>query len=514
MAVMARIGNNWSVPVNSLKIERKLNEIGTFEFEILARLYTGWLTAEGLFCEILVDGETFVSGLIDKAPGVKKISPESPLVVDFSAEDELSLLNCYLRKNNAHYQDQSVIAILGDLLTMTDGDWVLDTTTVVDPTVVTTGDLRSKEKLFSQIATITKQVPHMHLRYGGRNASNKHILEVGDFSVASAQLLQGYNLSQINRDINLQRSYSAVAAIGEGSGNNVITLSEALNDARTTVHADYVAYPIQAHPITGELRVVNVNATIECETVQKFKTIKTENATAPTYAERAEAGFALWQQSVRFLEAHQPYESYSVDAYLESAPQVGNRARLTGSISEPVKDQIGRTVEQIETFAVDDLFRITEWSVEIESPAVLQGTLSSTLKALAHEYAIELASRDDVEDMDGDVAAYKRLEDTTGIDAEALTFSVDSQFQYQTGVAADCDTATGRTFTISPDLSKIPDGATSVVTSVTLNPGNYTVFSETPPASPGDDWTGCIKPPTPPWGVGSACTVTVLFVYR
>ena len=495
-----------------------VDQANTFSIDVLAKEFA-WRNSMYSDVEIYDGKDLVISGFVDKSPKLE-MKDGGPLVVALSCLDELGRLTCDRAKFDAHYQDQQVLSILTDLISVATIPWVLSLVNMVDPLVVTTIDLRSKETLFAQIVETVKSTPQVHLRYGGQQITGEHVLEVGNFGDVNAEGIQGHNLLGLKLNYNTEKMYRIVESYGDSTLSQKISLFDALSDARTAVHPDYAQFPISLDAATGSYIVTNAAISEGCSVRKSFNVIKVKNDTTPTAAEVAEAGYALWLKTVRFMQKSTSYETYSAEVLLPSQPDVGDNMFIRSVVREPVYDAMtGKIVAQHETFEVNDDFRITKVGFTTEQVALPDGQYYD-LHQQELVYSIELTSNDEAEMIDPDAELFARLEDHTEFDdvgASLVLYPIQSTtLTYNSTNAADCNGSgvlTGKLFLHTSPVP--PVGATGVITWYVANPGNMDIYNYTPPAVVGNNWSACIQPNGGNWPppVGVNYTVTVYWQF-
>lgn len=490
-----------------------LDQANEFTVEILAKEFD-WRSSLYSDVEVYDGNELIISGFVNKSPKLK-IKDANVLVISLTCLDEIGRLTCDRAKFDAHYQDQQVLAIITDLLSVATTTWVTSLVNMVDPLVVTTVDLRTKETLFAQIVETVKATQQVHLRYGGIQPTGEHILEIGDFGDENSEGIQGHNLLSLNLEYNTERVYRIVEAYGDSTLGQRISLSDALADARTAVHPDYAQFPISLDAATGGYVVTNTALTKGCEVRKSFNVIKVKNDSPPSPAEIAEAGYALWLKSVRFMQKSIEYETYSAQVMLPEAPIVGDKMFIRSLIREPVYDAVtGKVVAEHETFSVEGLYRITKVKFNTNQ-LVMPDSMLHEITNQELVYDIELTSNDEADTIDPEIELFEKLESYQEFDDTAGTLELapiqQTTVSYALGAAADCvGSGPGNTGKLFLHATPAPPAwATGIITWYVTDPTNMDLYNITPPAAPGQNWSACVQPNGGNWPPPAGVTYTI-----
>lgn len=518
--IIARIdGRDYNIIDGSLNLT--IDQANSFEITLLANEFLNYRNARFKNIEIYEDGQLLVSGFIDKSAKLK-MSDDKNIVISLKCLDELGRLTLVRAKNDAHYQDQQVLAIIADLFSVTTG-WVTVLDNFIDPLIETTIDLRNKETLFAQIVEAIKSTPNVHLRYGGIDNSGNNILEIGYFGTVEYRAMQGVNLTDVTVDYPSNKVYLTVEAFGNISGDTKIDLQDALSDARTVAHPDYANFPISQDPITLAWIITNNTISQGANIRKSFNIVKTKNDSPPTPTEIAEAGYALWLKAVRFMQTATDYETYSGDMFLEQheIPKVGDNLYLKSVVKEPVYDSFsGKIISNITTFSVDDVFRITKLKYKFgeQIEVILDDFKLSNKRVIG----FDVTSNDEAEEFDPEIELFERLERYDEYDDLASTLSLYpiqiTTVTYGAADAADTDASCvsppgvldAKEYThVSPSY---PVWATNVTTWYVIDSG-ANVVCEFPPAAVGDNWVGRVQDAGFAWPPASNITVTVFWLF-
>lgn len=499
------------VPVLSASLNETLDQAGEFDFTVAAVHLPNYRTLGDADVALYEDGNLLVSGIVNNVPSLE-INDNEVLTVKFTCFDELGRLTFLRSKSDGHYQDSVLTGILNNLLTVAP-DWQLtDTSTMVDNLITTTIDLRPKETLFAQIAEAIKSVPDVHLRYGGYNAAGGyHELHIGYFNAITTRIVQGENLVKLKLKSNSSRKYRLVESYGNRTTGRRITLADALNDARTTSHADYARYPISYDAVVGAYVVTDVNATSGGEVTKTFELQKTKNDKIPNAVEQAQAGYALWLKTVRFMKENSEYESYSASVWLAEKPQIGDKAYVRARVVEDLRNPVTQQITEVETFSVDDYYTITNVKTSFE-----RGKLPNGTEVVL--YDLELTTNDLAEKTDPILELYERLEQGSKFDDTAaqngLNIPAPVVVSHGPGVAADCNHSganTGKLFVFTAPPA--PSWAKKVSVSAELQGDPATYVEISVPTKPGQNYSICVKPDSSNWNASSSATAYAQFIY-
>jgi hypothetical protein len=503
-------------------INYAIDEASSFTVKILAK-EIDWRNLRFADIEVYGNGALLISGFVDKSPKLE-MGNESVLLVSLKCLDELARLTLYRAKSDAHYQDQQVIGIINDLFNSVAASWSISLVNFSDPTITTTLDLRNKETLFAQIAEAAKSVPNVHIRYGGIDSiSGDYILEIGNFNDLTSEAIQHHNLVDLKLQYNTNKIYKTVESFGDLTSTTRINLSDALSDPRTILHPDYAQFPISQDAITSVWICTNTAVTVGNDVRKSFNIVKTKNDTVPSATEIAEAGYALWLKTVRFMKKSIDYESYSGEYLSIDVPKIGDRIYLKATILEPIYDPAtGNVVSHIETFDVASDYRITKISHKLDRQILADG-LAFNYDNSVNVYKFEATSNDEFEEIDPDLELYERLERFDNYDNVSDSLQVYpvqiTSLTYGNADAADCNAGGGapppsdgkQYLMASPAY---PAWVTAVSTTYVIDNGGL-VQQLSAPVNPGDSWDGCVQDASSSWppGVGVNITITVYWLF-
>lgn len=508
-----QLQNGQRLEITSLSVTYNQNEINTFDVTVPLRFLTQHPSTyylDDVF--ILRNGAEFIRGIIDDYS--LSISASSQILVNFRCFDELGKLGTYKAKSTAHYQNQLLIFIISDLLATRDLWELGDTSTMPNPLITTTVDLRNKENLWSQIITAVESIPDLFIRYGGINTTNnKRRIDIGYFDeVSPFWAVQHMNLLELTLNTNNKKVIRSIEAYGGRSGGTKVSLQNALNfDPSLATHPEF---PI--NPSTLEVRNAAIPEGKGYEIVKDYNVNKTRNdeAEPPSQTEIDQAGYALWQNAVRDLKSHEINKQYSCRATFPctvfgnySVPLVGNRLYVRGKVTETVIDPTTLLLEQRTVFDVEEPLRIT--SVQVD----FNGGLETYTLGLT-ETAYKIID-------DNSVQLYDKLSNPESAEAANPISALNVTAQTLTfgpGVAADCYYSNslpqpfdGKVFAFP--LPSPPPGAVSVGYSVNILPLSANYHITTSPTLPATGLTLCVVDATLSWTALSQVTITILWVF-
>jgi hypothetical protein len=506
--------NNREFQITGGEWSAQLDDADTFSFSVLLSDVPDYRDLRYASVGIIYKGEILVTGEIVNH-SLKRSSREQAIEVDFDCVGELNRLDGIKSKSGAHYQNSAVLSILAAILP---GNWAIQQVNMQDSLIETTTDLRNKQSLMQQLTAIFSGIPNLHFRYGGLDGSGDYILQVGDFNTLVAAYTEGVNVKQITTDYTSHEVLRDIYPYGYLSSDAVITLTDLYSDpltqtlnasiaARMTAHPDYASFPVL--PDGSEFFVRNSAISIQRSTRQQYRLVKTRNNVLPTANEKAQAAYALWLSTVADLKKKTLYQKYNVqDAILASAPSVGDRAFLSGTVHEPVYDVISSRIDYIPIFEVNGDYRIVGFQTKFKL-----GEINGQEGII---FDVTCTDNDNAEEIDPELAMYRRLEQVGDYDDQSTAVVLSAP-----KLASKTHTNTDASDCTSPSLlaAKIfnvtspapPVGSVSVVTSVATIPSTAVIWSETPPTNPGDPWIGCVSAPAgAAWPPAAGVNVTVI----
>ena len=478
----------YTLPCSSLSVNYELNAVGTFDFKLNAAAMRGHQINRLIRMRVVmqVDGVEKASGYVHSLSmndGVYTVRCNSLM-------DELTKIRS---KTNAKYQDQQVIAILLDLLTYAP-EWSLgDITTMIDPLVRTTIDLRGEKRLYSQIIRLIESVPNIYLRESpGRK------LDIGIFNTKSYP-----RLAQIE-SVNVTTSYVEITRQIEPYGGEVtfsteytvielqeqikydddpevnpstptetiwvdvpvtkvdtvsrtITLNDALDyDPTLATHPNFPIVTDHGVPV---VRNVRDSAVIGAgEYTEQYTQIVPVTRQNPTAEDLEQAGYALWLKTVKELEDRsQHVETWSCKSRdIPAGFSVGDRLFIQSSARRSFRDPFSGTIIDVGLESVTEWFRVPRYSVDYDSEGVSYDfDLSDTFTLVEDNPFLALYE-----------ASNTGLDPTFSDNSLALSQYAILSVVIPTGQAPDCFNQDddgfyeGRTYSVP--LGTVPGGATGI----------------------------------------------------
>jgi hypothetical protein len=512
------------LPVIKWQVVRKINNTGTFSFTIPMMIPRANQLENYCDADILVDGISIMKGRIDK---VQRSMTGNKATYTISGLGEADELARFMAKDTSHYQDIDIVTILTDLLQYAGWD-IGDTTTMLDPTLTTTIDLRSEEHILPQIQTACESVSGLFWRYGGINAAGVQTLDFGYFDeqeqIHFAQPGTGIGPTKLTgygavKTIKIVENHaSLVYEIAGYGGNytdtddtqNVITLQNVL-DAGVVQDANF---PVQIG-VSGQLVVRNVNLFPVGGTVRKqFDVYATKNEEEPTQDEIDEAALALYQRCVRYLDENQhSSEEYSMTAtHLDGnmLPTVGNRVWVTANAISGYFCDFGYA--RIPGLQLNTNLRVGEWKYSGSGD-----NIDLQLKLTVHEYYSEIndlaSTYDTLQDQIPTQNLYGSFKAATNTRSETVSITEGP------GAASDCDnggatpatTTDGKLFTV-PWPTNIPTWVTDIsALNITLTTGFEYQLVQAADYGAGNQLILCVYSETlnDDWTAASTATCTV-----
>lgn len=498
----ARIEGIGDIEVTSVNISLEQNSVGSFEYVVPLKNvadYSLYLRDTA----IIYGGVVIISGLINGEPELE-ISENRILLARISAWDELGRLHCsYGALSDAHFQNTAVSSALVTLLNLNTSDWQLgDISTMANPLIATTADVRPKEGRWAQVIDVVSSIPSCMARYGGFNSgAGRFEVNIGAFgNLFDEAVLQGVNLISIQKNKPTNEQLRQIEAFGGRSGDTIVTLQNALNyDPSLAFHPEYPI--ITSFPYYYVERV----GAVGCARRRDYDLHRTENSEPPTDAELNEAGYALWQHCVRDFEKNAPYESYSVNCRLSKLPAIGDKIYVRGEAYETIYDHTTQRSDYRRTWNIDNTFYITRVEAEIT-----QLGLICTLEISDSLFSDSVDDAIEVYDTTKNTDKFSAVRAATGV-------VIITQSLNQGGVIDNCiytgpPVLPGRTFTIP--LPTPPAGATDVYYTYSISPG-YAVDDSTltVPQLPATPFSGCVTNLSGGWTPASAAVLTVQFTF-
>lgn len=498
--VYLRIFNNQTLDVYGCSINQVQNEVGTFDVDI--RYADLSITPVELFLQPVVlfgNGEVIVSGIVDSYD-LKRSDTEGTFIT-LRCLDELGRLATVRAKSDGHYQNQTIIFIITDLLNET-SDWELgDTSTLTDLALATTVDLRDKEFLWAQLVAAVDTCPNTFIRYGGiSNINGKFQIDIGMFDEKGAiSFIQDHNLIDLQYKQSFHRPFYEIEAYGGKSGPERITLQDALNyDPSLSTDPDYPIVTSGGKLVVRNESVFGVGLTA----VKQYSQNKTKNDTVPDDTAKEEAGYALWQSVVADMQKGDTSGEYTVTIISDDVlDMLSKRILVRGVVKEQGYNISSGLPELIETFAVQDFLRVVKFKLDFG------------MNAFA--YTIEMREGNYITDPDSSAQMYKTLSKTDDADSGSGVLPVNivtDSVSHGTGVASD---QTHDGFNWKRFSFAFPSGPSSNTVNYTpsISPTSYTYMVMTPaPAPPATPLLIDVRPIGGSWTNADQATVSVVWI--
>lgn len=403
--------NNVDYNISSGELNWELDAVSECNFEILAS-EIDWKNSLYFPVKVIYKDITLFSGYIDKTPTLN-IDGNDTIMVSLDCVDDLGRIACRRSYRRSHYQNQTLLFVLTDLMSSISG-WELDISqlSLTSQNELITIDLRSKESLFAQLVDAIRTVPTVHLRYGGINpTTGNYILSIGEFNTVNVYAEKGFNVGNISVESQNNRVYYEVESYSGLSGNGKVRLNRALTDARYLSSPYNVDYPIILDPTDNAYVVQNLNANnnVSCSTRKSFEAIKTKNDVAPTAGELDDVSWTLYLKTVRFLKETDLSNLYTLDVSLPNLPNVGDRIRINAIIEEPIFDRFsGQIMGYNKTLEVHEDFRITRFSLDVSTIILNQSPIYNTQDEFM--FNIVCSDNDELGYYDESIELYNELE--------------------------------------------------------------------------------------------------------
>lgn len=233
-----------------------VNETGQLTTQVPLNTPVVQNISQGVLIELWDEGELIFSGSVQSY----KEAFNNEKALDLVARDLTdTLMNCKA-DGQAYFENLPFLAVMGELLRPI-GWRVGDVSTMADPTISTTIDLRGEESLGAQIKKLVGQVPRTYYRYAGY-INGKPALDVGLLEKATSVSI--YNppdlpdvvdqpgdgvglVTSFARDVSLTEIIYEIEAVGGDMKDNLgVQRSVHLGDAIDSIPAlaQDVSYPI------------------------------------------------------------------------------------------------------------------------------------------------------------------------------------------------------------------------------------------------------------------------------
>lgn len=507
MALTIRIGSR-QLRVVSAKISETLSAVPEFEATVLHREVTGqdyW----GEDAALIEDGVELITGIVYDGP-IAEMDENGVAISTIYCYGELGRLMNLGAFSKGHYQEQAIISILGDLLNVLTDDWKLgNVSTMINPLVQTTIDLRPKETRWAQVVETVRSVSRCSVRYGGFDAvTGRYMIDIGAFGELIAEpLIDGKNI--VRGTLKQVRQQAERLRVLEGYGGkagDVIVSLEHAQGYNNELIGNHPQYPVRFqgvpnNPERNWYTCTDLSVDRGVTRRRDFNVYRTQNDTEPSLEEILAAGFALWQRCVREFERNKPAEIYSCEAILAEHPAVGSTIRLKADHVERSYDMVTQLERIVPAFSVDGVYFISEYSLKLDDDVrVYHLTLTDS------PYEIEV---------DDNLQVYERLENYekfSSIGLSPFSSQIAQVAINHNGVASDCtaNTNPGKVFNVP--LPAIPPGATSVFYTYTTDPASDVQVTVTQVPTLSLPLIACVQQ-NDDWTLLSDVTLTVIYIF-
>lgn len=458
MSLTAKLAGR-EISCRTFKEDAELNKVPTFTIEVPTRDILG-LTLFLQELTIFRDGTQLAGGIIREPKPIPKFNSSSsaPLFSTLKCDGYLGYLQADAPSVKfGHFQNQlASVALALTLGEMTSTIWSLgDTSTLQD--IEITLDTREKQSVWSVLTAIADEAGEaMYFRYGGKDASGTHLLDVGAFGLwTDTSAIWGENVLDAPRFKSPTREpVKTMVPIGGAAPDEPISLSLALNIDSTLADAT------QDYQIVGET-IVNNTISNGIKIRQKFSDVKTENDDEPTAAELNECALALYRAAVKEMQASEEYLTVSVKVELDSVPVIGNLCWIDGTVYEQELDMLTGEINTYESFAIRDYLRIMKYSSDYRERLVKHDklTLEPTLVSV---YELDLSSSIKLDTYDAATLAWRKADTARSYDKVSSSSG-----------------ASGFVSTITVSVTH-----TTVASDITVGGTDYKIFTFAAPATP------------------------------
>ena len=358
---------------SDVSIDRAINEVGSFDFNIpVATLNAVFIDFQDniavslqadLVAQVFLNGVMIASGHVDNIG----MAFEDDLVYSFSCNAEMYTLMQKRAKSNSSYQDAQVLGILIDLLTY-DTAWKLgDISTMVNPLVRTTLDLRGESRLLPQIKKVCESVPDVYFRYGG-NLNEYQRIDIGIFDRHKEPSVETDDVISLSHEMTYSTLLNGIEAYGgeiEVAGvKRYINLNDAL--AYDPALETDSAYPVVSDHGTKMLK--NADLAFGEEIVKYYSEVVPYVKVNPTATAIKQAGYALYQKALTDLKQLNKFEN-KWDAELRAIPdglKVGDRVFIRANAQQSYHDYLSGEILTIQIGQVSQWFRVMALTTEID----------------------------------------------------------------------------------------------------------------------------------------------------
>lgn len=509
--------NGKGVEIKDFQMSFGQTDIPTFDVTLPTRAIAG----QDLYLDdiaIYQDDLLIIDGII-KSPFPYPQLPESisnPLFTSLKCDNNLGRLGIE-GGLIVHFQDTLVSVALAQLLAGTTlYSWILnDTSTLQD--VEITVDVRGKETIWSQIQEVCSQSRYAtFVRYGGFNGT-EYLLDIGYFRDRknSPKAVWGDNIIAPPRFQEAsQEPIKYIRPISGASADTPVDLDDALNIDATLDNASQ-DYQI----LLGQGIIRNNTITKGVAVTRSFNTIKTENDSAPSQAEKDQVALALYRTAAEEMEASQESISLTVKITSADVPNIHDAIWLESKIFEEKYDLYTEQFSIVESFDISGYFRITGITADLrERYEVYNPYTEQFIKNGVYE--LELVKGDKrVVKSETDILLEKTEKTSQFDNLEAIAtggvLGISNVTVSHSGVSANCNFSgvnTGRTFSFT--VPTAPAGATDVtITIKNISPTSYLVKTTTYGTIGGSHVLCVQNETTNDWDITDSATIIVTCIF-
>lgn len=504
------------IPIRSFQMEYGQNEIPTFDVELPVRYIAGLdLYLEDI--KILQDGQEIVRGIVRTPYIIPELqsSISAPLFTKIKCDTMLG----HLQKEPSllvHFQDTLISSALTQLLASATGsNWALgDVSTLSD--IEVTIDLRDKETLWSQIIGVIEANRIVtFVRYGGKNDSGTHLLDVGYFRDRPHEnkVIVGDNVLEAPQfQFPSQEPIKYFYPVSGKAADQPVDLDLALNIDATLSNASQ-DYQIDV----GVGRIINNKVTKGVAVRRSIDVSKTENDEPPTADELNQLAFSLYNHAVQEMTSSEDTTTVSVKAAMPFMPDIYDACWFEGQVIEEDYDLFTGQVNYIESFSLAGWFRIIGIRADYReryqqynpfTEEIVPATVYE-LQLVRGEKRVNKTEAEEILDMtqSSGYGVYDNVEAAN----PTVILGSDTMSITRENLVANCTIGAfdGRLFTFPiPDF----EGASSVIITVTNITDDY-IFQVVTYGTIGDNHIVCVRPSSGDWTIADDATVTIALLY-
>jgi hypothetical protein len=352
---------------DSFTINHVINEAGTFNFSISASQSVNVMDmAQPLRATLYVGNRYKVDGLVDNI-GLQ----ENTFTI--SCNSGLQALTRIRAKTNAKYEDAQVVAIFYDLLTYAPGWSLGEISTMADPLIRTTIDLRGEQRLFAQMTKLTESIPDMWMRYGGDQT-----IDLGFFDKRIYPAITEADMpKEIQRKTTFGQLTEKIEAYGgdytEGVDDDKFTLDLSWALLWDPTLATHPEFPIELD--NGTYVVRNVNVQDGVETVERFTEVAFKDPHGPSTLAKKKTSYALWQRTVAVLKQQSAFaDEWTIETNkIPCDLKVGDRVFIQGDALQMYHDYLSGNISRVSLGKIQDWFRVMSYSETLSEDGFTYG---------------------------------------------------------------------------------------------------------------------------------------------